>query len=63
MYASDGAPHILGTGCRHGKLGDLRRGETMGGHPDHVSAEQFVPVAVDLVKPILMGGVDPVPSV
>jgi len=31
--------------------------------PDHVSAEEFVSVAVDLVKPILMGGVEPVPSV
>src|ERR1700682_2039797 len=31
--------------------------------PDHVPAEQFVSVAVDLVKPILMAGVDPVPSV
>jgi AcrR family transcriptional regulator len=27
--------------------------------PDHASAEEFVSVAVDLVKPILMGGVDP----
>ncbi|HJX94699.1 MAG TPA: TetR/AcrR family transcriptional regulator [Candidatus Acidoferrum sp.] len=27
--------------------------------PDHVSAEEFVSVAVDLVKPILMGGVGP----
>ena len=31
--------------------------------PDHVSAEEFVSVAVDLVKPILMGGVDAVPSI
>jgi AcrR family transcriptional regulator len=31
--------------------------------PDHVSAEEFVSVAVDLVKPILMGGLEPVPSV
>src|SRR6202165_5027825 len=31
--------------------------------PDHVSAGEFVSVAVALVKPILMGGVDPVPSV
>jgi AcrR family transcriptional regulator len=31
--------------------------------PGHVSAEEFVSVAVDLVTPILMGGVDPVPKV
>src|SRR6202022_3453033 len=31
--------------------------------PDHVPTEQFVSVAVDLVTPILMAGVDPVPSV
>ena len=30
--------------------------------PGGVSAEDFVSVAVDLVKPILMGGVEPVPS-
>src|ERR1700682_4479369 len=30
---------------------------------EHVSAEEFVSVAVDLVKPILMGGLEPAPSV
>src|SRR6202165_802904 len=31
--------------------------------PDHISAEAFVCVAVDLVRPILMGGLEPAPSV